>query len=125
MRERTKVPCVIQSGVCGAKNPGSESTMRKTSSRKSYYVYIMSSPSRTLYTGVTNDLERRVNEHKSGAFDSFTKRYRVDQLVYFQETKRGNAPLPPVQVMIRAVQESTFVLRKKLKRFIKLVKEKN
>jgi putative endonuclease len=87
------VPCVIQSGVCGAKNPGSESTMRKTSSRKSYYVYIMSSPSRTLYTGVTNDLERRVNEHKSGAFDSFTKRYRVDRLVYFQETNDINAAI--------------------------------
>ena len=60
--------------------------MRQTSNRKSYYVYIMSSPSRTLYTGVTNDLERRVNEHKSGAVPGFTKRYKIDQLVYFQET---------------------------------------
>ena len=60
--------------------------MRKRSSTKSYYVYIMSSPSRTLYTGVTNDLERRVNEHKSGAISGFTKRYKIDSLVYFQET---------------------------------------
>ena len=60
--------------------------MRKTSNGKRYYVYIMSSPSRTLYTGVTNDLERRVNEHKSGAVPGFTKRYRIDRLVYFQET---------------------------------------
>ena len=50
----------------------------------------MSSPSQTLYTGVTNDLERRVNEHKSGTLDSFTKRYRVDRLVYFQETNDIN-----------------------------------
>jgi putative endonuclease len=39
-----------------------------------------------MYAGVTNDLERRVNEHKNGVFDGFTKRYRVNQLVYFQET---------------------------------------
>ncbi|HLX05153.1 MAG TPA: GIY-YIG nuclease family protein [Candidatus Binatus sp.] len=55
-----------------------------------YYVYIMSNLSRTLYAGVTNDLERRVNEHKSGIFDSFTKRYRVNRLVYFQETNDIN-----------------------------------
>src|SRR5579863_10538094 len=64
--------------------------MRKTPSRKCYYVYIMSSPSQTLYVGVTNDLERRVNEHKSGTFDGFTKRYRVNRLVYFQETNDIN-----------------------------------
>jgi putative endonuclease len=46
----------------------------------------MSSASRTLYTGVTNDLERRVNEHKTGAVPGFTKRYRINRLVYFQET---------------------------------------
>ena len=60
--------------------------MRKRSSTKSYYVYIMSSPSRTLYTGITNDLERRVHEHKTGTVPGFTTRYRIDSLVYFQET---------------------------------------
>ena len=60
--------------------------MRKTSNSRRYYVYVMSSPSRTLYTGVTNDLERRVNEHKTGAVPGFTKRYKIDRLVYFQET---------------------------------------
>ena len=53
----------------------------------------MSSPSRTLYTGVTNNLERRVNEHKSGTFDGFTKRYRVNRLVYFQETSDINGAI--------------------------------
>ncbi len=61
-------------------------TTRRTSSPKSYFVYIMSSISRTLYVGVTNDLERRVYEHKSGTLDGFTKRYGIDRLVYFQET---------------------------------------
>jgi putative endonuclease len=60
--------------------------MRKRSSTRSYYVYIMSSPSRTLYTGITNDLERRVYEHKSGTVPGFTTRYRIDSLVSFQET---------------------------------------
>ncbi len=50
-----------------------------------YSVYIVSSVSRTLYTGVTNDLERRVFEHKQGTPGSFTARYRVDRLVYFEE----------------------------------------
>ena len=54
--------------------------------RKTYFVYIMSSLSRTLYTGVTNDLERRANEHKTGVGPGFTRRYKIDRLVYFQET---------------------------------------
>ena len=52
---------------------------------RTYSVYIVSSLSRTLYTGVTNDLERRVFEHKQGSRGSFTARYRVDRLVYFEE----------------------------------------
>ena len=67
--------------------------MRKTSNSKSYYVYMLSSPSRTLYTGVTNDLERRVNEHKSGAVPGFTKRYKIDRLVYFQVTSDVGAAI--------------------------------
>jgi len=45
----------------------------------------MSSLSRTLYTGVTNQLERRVLEHKRGEPGSFTARYHVDCLVYFED----------------------------------------
>jgi putative endonuclease len=50
-----------------------------------FYVYIMSSLSRTLYTGVTNDLERRVFEHKNGSPGSFTARYNVNRLAYFEQ----------------------------------------
>jgi putative endonuclease len=50
-----------------------------------YYVYIMASPSHTLYTSVTNDLIRRVSEHRTGAGEYFTKRYHVTQLVHCEE----------------------------------------
>ena len=52
---------------------------------RTYYVYIMASRSRVLYVGVTNDLARRVNEHKRGLNAGFTSRYRVTRLVYFEE----------------------------------------
>jgi putative endonuclease len=52
---------------------------------RTYYVYIMASRSRVLYAGVTNDLARRVNEHKRGLNAGFTSRYRVTRLVYFEE----------------------------------------
>ena len=52
---------------------------------RNYYVYIMSSLSLTLYVGVTNDLERRTQEHKAGTPGSFTARYNVNRLVYFEE----------------------------------------
>ncbi len=49
-----------------------------------YYVYILSSRSRTLYTGVTNNLARRISEHRQGLVPSFTSRYRIDRLVYYE-----------------------------------------
>lgn len=52
---------------------------------KENYVYILTNAARTvLYTGVTNDLKRRVYEHKGKIVDGFTRRYNVDQLVYFE-----------------------------------------
>ncbi len=51
---------------------------------KQYYVYIMANHSRTLYTGVTNDLERRVYQHKRGLIPGFTSKYNIDRLVYFE-----------------------------------------
>ena len=51
---------------------------------KTYYVYIMTNRSKTLYTGVTNDLERRVCEHKHKLLTGFTHRYNIDRLVYYE-----------------------------------------
>ena len=50
-----------------------------------YYVYILASRSRVVYTGVTNDLSRRVHEHRGGLTPGFTSRYRINRLVYFEE----------------------------------------
>ena len=58
-----------------------------------YYVYILTNRSGTLYTGVTNDLLRRVSEHKAGKAEGFTKRYRVNRLVYFEDTGDVQAAL--------------------------------
>ena len=49
-----------------------------------YYVYIMTNVSRTLYTGVTNDLERRVHEHKQHLVPGFTSRYNITMLVHYE-----------------------------------------
>jgi putative endonuclease len=53
---------------------------------RSYYVYIMASSTCTLYVGVTNDLERRVFEHKQDLVPGFTRRYAVKRLVYYEDT---------------------------------------
>jgi putative endonuclease len=52
--------------------------------RKHYYVYIMASRTKTLYTGITNNLERRVDEHRSGVYGGFTSKYRIGRLVYYE-----------------------------------------
>jgi len=53
---------------------------------KKYYVYILTSPSGTLYTGMTSNLKRRVYEHKQKLSDGFTKKYNVTRLAYYEET---------------------------------------
>ena len=47
-----------------------------------FYVYIMSSKSRRIYTGMTNNIDRRVKQHKAAEIDGFTKRYRINRLVH-------------------------------------------
>ncbi len=54
-------------------------------SNKQYYVYILTNFSKTvLYCGITNDLKRRVWEHKQNIIEGFTKKYLVHDLVYYE-----------------------------------------
>ncbi|MFZ0964094.1 MAG: GIY-YIG nuclease family protein [Terriglobia bacterium] len=53
--------------------------------RKTYSVYIMTNKTRTLYTGVTNDLTRRVAEHKLKLLPGFTNRYNITRLAYYED----------------------------------------
>ncbi len=57
------------------------------------FVYIMTNKSRTLYTGVTNDLVRRVNEHKSKSVPGFTRKYNITKLAYFESGDNINAAI--------------------------------
>ena len=68
----------------------------------SYYVYILASGRNgTLYIGVTNDLVRRVHEHKTGKAEGFTKKYAVDKLVWFGETPDAGAAIQREKTMKR------------------------
>ena len=61
---------------------------------KNYFVYILASNSRKLYVGVTNDLQRRVFEHKNRITGGFTSKYNINTLVYFEQT-------PDIEAAIR------------------------
>lgn len=80
-----------------------------------YHVYIMASHTRTLYTGVTSDLEQRVRQHKLKLFDGFTKKYNVTRLVWFTE-------FSDIDQAIEAEKRLKGLLRKKK---ITLIEEMN
>jgi putative endonuclease len=62
--------------------------------RHRYFVYILTNDRHTvLYTGVTNDLVRRVGEHRTKVFRGFTSRYNVAKLVYYEETSDVTAAI--------------------------------
>ena len=55
---------------------------------KSYYVYILTNwNNKVMYVGITNNLIRRVHEHKNKLVKGFTEKYNVNKLVYFEETR--------------------------------------
>ncbi len=60
---------------------------------KTYYVYILTNKSKTLYSGVTNNLERRVYEHKHKLIPGFTSKYNITKLVYYEETDNINVAI--------------------------------
>ena len=62
--------------------------------RKQYYIYILASKRNgTLYIGVTNDLIRRIEEHKNGLVEGFTNKYNVKMLVYYEITENVQSAL--------------------------------
>ena len=59
-----------------------------------YYVYLLTNKNNiVIYTGVTNDLKRRVYEHKEKLVDGFTKKYNVNKLVYFAATNNVSSAI--------------------------------
>ncbi len=76
---------------------------------KTLYVYILSSKAGVLYVGVSNDIKRRVYEHKRHLVEGFTDKYEVDRLVYF-ETKRS-----PTSAIKREKQIKAWRREKKVK----------
>jgi putative endonuclease len=61
---------------------------------RTYYVYLLTNTNHTvLYIGVTNDLARRVAEHKAGTHEGFTKKYNVHKLVHFETYPDINAAI--------------------------------
>lgn len=76
--------------------------------KRVYFVYILASATGTLYVGVTNDLERRIVQHRAGEGSVFTKKDRVRRLVYFEDT-------PDVyEAIAREKQIKGWTRRKKL-----------
>ena len=75
---------------------------------RQYYVYIMANRWGSLYIGVTNDLVRRVHEHKNGTFKGFTSKYKVNLLVYFETTPS------PGSAIIREKELKGWVRKKNL-----------
>lgn len=61
---------------------------------KSYFIYILANKRNgTLYVGVTNNLLARVHQHKEGEVKSFTKKYKINKLVYYEECTDVNAAI--------------------------------
>ena len=60
---------------------------------KQYYVYIMTNFSKNLYIGVTDNLIRRVKEHKEGKIKGFTSKYKIKKLLYFEKGTNINEAL--------------------------------
>jgi putative endonuclease len=55
-----------------------------------FYIYILASKSRRIYIGMTNSLFSRVMQHKSGEIEGFTRRYKINRLVYYEVFKYVN-----------------------------------
>jgi len=83
--------------------------------QKNYYVYILTNKSNTLYTGITNDLHRRLYEHKNKLVPGFTKRYNIDKLIYYEVFD------DPISAITREKEIKGWTRKKK----IEIIKKEN
>lgn len=82
---------------------------------KNYYVYIVTNHSKTLYIGITNNLKRRIYEHKNKLIKGFTEKYNINKLIYYEETS-------DVRIAIEREKELKGWKREKK---IRLIEEQN
>ena len=74
----------------------------KETKEHNYYVYIMTNKINTvLYVGVTDNLIRRIYEHKNKVIKGFTEKYNINKLVYFETTKDVNSAIAREKVLKR------------------------
>lgn len=91
---------------------------------RTYYVYILSSSTGTLYIGVTNSLERRMYEHKNKLVEGFTKKYNIDRLLYYEEFLDVNEAISREKVLKGWLRKKKLALVcKKNPKFIDLSKD--
>ncbi|HET9165926.1 MAG TPA: GIY-YIG nuclease family protein [Candidatus Angelobacter sp.] len=73
-----------------------------------FWVYIIASPTGTLYIGMTGFIDTRIFQHKSGEIDGFTKKYRCNRLVYYEQyddVLRGKAPRAAVERLAQGKED--------------------
>ncbi|MDI6790042.1 MAG: GIY-YIG nuclease family protein [Thermodesulfobacteriota bacterium] len=92
---------------------------------RQYYVYIMTNKRNTvLYTGMTNDLKRRVFEHKEKLVDGFTKKYNITKLVYYEVLEDPeNAILREKQIKAGSRQKKIDLINNKNREWLDLYEE--
>ena len=74
---------------------------------KTFYVYIMASVSKVIYTGFTSQLEQRVWQHKNGQGSVFTEKYNVNRLVWYEDT---NDPDDAIEMEKRIKRDSSLTM---------------
>ena len=82
--ERSACPPSLRFGRCGREESLANARI-KVNMTKKYWVYILTNKSNTLYIGITNNLRRRIHEHKNKVIKGFTKKYNINKLIYLQE----------------------------------------
>jgi len=67
--------------------------MQYMKSNNQYFIYIMTNKSGTLYVGLTNNIQKRIYEHKNKLIEGFTKKYNIDSLLYFETFRDINSAI--------------------------------